>query len=361
MVLKRGDDAEGKGYAWVAGELRRGIVAGNIPAGQPLPSTKQLGSEYGVSSETARRAAKQLEAEGLLESHPRHGFRVLARANDPDRGLPIAFIVSAVDQSGLWGEFHRMLFAGLQQAAQERGWALLAIGAGRRTPHDVMAQLRDCRACGIVLDSMNKPLLDAVAKMGLPAVMMDSWESDMRLDAVVQDSFQGALLAVRHLVERGHKRIGWLGRTTDSAVAQERFGGTVAGIAAAGLPILTEFLQDTPAGSEQQVAHKMLSRRDRPTGLLGLWQDPAVQLVSTADDLGLKLGRDVDVVGWTSEESYPQYTAQFKTGLVPPIMVWSIADLARMAIERLAARRLNPALTPVLVKLPARLKIPEPK
>jgi len=356
MVLRRLE--EDKGYAWLAGQLRRVIVAGGIPAGNVLPSVKQLGSDYGVSSETARRAAKQLEAEGLIVSEPRQGFRVLARANDPDRGLPIAFIVAATEQSGLWADFHRMLFAGLQKAAQERNWSLLAIGTGNRSGREVMAQLRDCRVCGMVLDSMNTDLLDAVACMGLPVVMMDSWEENMRLDAVVQDSFQGALQAVRYLVERGHKRIGWLGQIRESALARERFGGTVAGIAGAGLPVIPEFLTDTPPGKEREAARKLLSRRDRPTGLVGLWQAMAPELLSAADELGLKAGRDIEVVGWSTAEGYESYCSLFKRGQIPPTMIWSIMEVARNAIERLAIRRLNPSLAPVLVKVPARMKMP---
>jgi LacI family transcriptional regulator len=357
MVLRRSEESD-KGYAWLAGQLRRVIVAGDIAAGDALPSVKQIGSEYGVSSETARRAAKQLEAEGLLISEPRQGFRVLAKANDPDRGLPIAFIVSSAEQSALWPEFHRLLFAGLQKAAQERNWSLLAIGAGNRSGREVMAQLRDCRVCGMVLDSMNGDLLDAVAGMGLPVVMMDSWEQDMRLDAVVQDSFQGAMQAVKFLVERGHKRIGWLGHIGEDALGRERYGGTVAGIAGAGLPVIPEFLAHTPGGKEREAAMKLLSRRDRPTGLVGLWQGFPPALLSAAEELGLKVGRDVDVVGWSTEEGYDSYCSLFKRGQIPPTMVWSITEVARNAIERLAIRRLNPSLAPVLVKVPARMKMP---
>lgn len=353
-------DAEGKGYAWVAGKLRTSIAAGEVPAGVALPSTKQIGSEYGVSSETARRAAKQLEAEGLLVSEPRQGFRVMARANDPDRGLPIAFVVSATEQAGLWDEFYRTLFAGLQKAATDRGWSLLAVGAGTRSGREVMAQLRDCRVCGLVLDTMNAELLAAVTALGLPVVMMDSWQVDMRLDAVVQDSFQGALLATRHLIGQGHERIGWLGPIAESTQSQERFGGVAAGVAAAGLKSNPEFMRDSSLPEFNAVARKMLTHRDRPTAVLGLWYGAVKTLVQTALELGLKPGRDVEIVGWTPEENYAgSYRALFKPGCVPPTMVWSMAELTRMTIERLAERRLKPGLSPALIKIPARLKSSE--
>ena len=352
--------AEDRGYAWLAGALRARIAAGEIPAGESLPTVRELGAEHGVSRETARRAVRELVAEGLVASEPRHGHRVQARANDPDRGLPIAFVLGAAEEPGLWNEFYRLLFAGLQSAAARRGWSVLAVGAGRRSAREVMEQLRDCRACGMVLDTMNPELLAAVRKMGLPAVMMDAWDPDMGLDAVVQDSFQGALLAVRYLVGRGHRRIGWLGPIAESSQSRERFGGAAAELAASGLGPEARLMADTPHSGSRAAARKLLAGRSRPTGVLGLWHDAASELVGAARELGLKPGRDLEVVGWSAEEDYDaNYRALFGDGHVPPTMVWSIAELARMTVARLAERRASPAMPPALIKVPTRLRLPE--
>jgi LacI family transcriptional regulator len=353
---------ESKGYAWLAGQLRHAILSGEIPAGESLPATKSLGLKYGTSPETARHAAKQLQSEGLVASEPRQGFRVLARVNDPDRGLPIAFVVSDAEHPGLWDEFYRLLFAGLQNAASVRQWPMLAVGTVGRSGRQIMEQLRDCRACGMVLDCMNADLVEAVAKMGMPAVMMDSWEPEMRLDAAVQDSFQGALQAVRYLISRGHRRIGWLGKISESIQSQERFGGFSAGLAAAGLSVRSEWMQDTPAEKTASAARKLLARRDRPTAVLGLWSDSASELAKASAELGLVPGKDIDIVGWSAEELYETgYRSLFMNAPLPPTMVWSIAELSRVTIARLAERRLNPALAPALIKIPTRLKMPESK
>lgn len=359
VVSKLEDGPDTKGYAWLADQLRQAILTGEIPAGESLPATKFLGKKYGTSSETARRAAKQLQNEGLVASEPRQGFRVLARGNDPDRGLPIAFVVSDAEQPAVWDTLYRALFAGLQNAAAERHWPMLAVGTGGRSGKQLMEQLRDCRACGLVLDAMNTDLIAAVSKMSMPVVMMDAWEAEMRLDAVVQDSFQGALQAVRYLLNRGHTRIGWLGKISESIQSQERFGGFSAALAAANLPVQPEWAQDTPWPSTAAAARKLLGRRDRPTAVLGLWVDAASSLTKAAVELGLTPGKDIEIVGWAAEETYAaEYRAAFGPLPLPPTMTWSIADLARLTIARLAERRLNPALTPALLKIPARLKLP---
>jgi LacI family transcriptional regulator len=345
-------------YPWLAEQLKQAIQAGQVRAGSNLPSTKEIGSKYGVSAETARRAAKQLEAEGLLVSHPRHGFKVHARANDPDRGLPVAFVLSGAEQPGLWNEFNRLLFAALQKAAAERGWSMLAVGTGDRTSEQVIEQLRDCRVSGMVLDAPDPGRLASAEKIGMPVVMMDAWEPAMHVDAVVQDSFQGALLATEHLIATGHKRIGWLGPISDSATSRERFGGATAALAAAGLAIDQKLMADTPWEGLPEAARKMLARRDRPTAVLALWHNSVMALVPAAVEAKLKLGRDVAMVGWSAEEDWNTYRDFYAGGPVQPTVTWKIAELASKTIARLAERRSNPGMTPTLIKVPTRLRLP---
>ena len=83
----------------------------------------------------------------------------------------------------------------------------------------------------------------------------------------------------------------------------------------------------------------------------------AVELVPAASELGLELGRDLAVVGWTSEEDWNTYRAFYGSGPVQPTMTWSIAELARKTIARLAERRANPGLSPTLIKVPTKLRL----
>lgn len=46
-------------------QLRRGIVIGLYPAGERLPSVRELASEAGVNPNTMQRALAQLETDGL--------------------------------------------------------------------------------------------------------------------------------------------------------------------------------------------------------------------------------------------------------------------------------------------------------
>ena len=54
-------------YRQIAAALRELITSGELPSGAPVPSAKTLAQEYGTSLETARKALRLLESEGLIE------------------------------------------------------------------------------------------------------------------------------------------------------------------------------------------------------------------------------------------------------------------------------------------------------
>ena len=82
--------AAGRPYQELAAALKADISGARVAAGGYLPGERQLAEAHAVAPMTARRALKKLEAEGLIAAEARRGWRVLARANDPDRGAPIA-------------------------------------------------------------------------------------------------------------------------------------------------------------------------------------------------------------------------------------------------------------------------------
>lgn len=60
----------------LAGEVRQSLRSGQLRAGDRLPSTRQLASQWGVHRHTVMAAYEELIAEGWLESRPGQGYRV---------------------------------------------------------------------------------------------------------------------------------------------------------------------------------------------------------------------------------------------------------------------------------------------
>jgi LacI family transcriptional regulator len=330
-------------------------------AGQFLPSERQLVSTHGWSGKTVRRALKILESEALIVAESRRGYRVVARALDPDKGCPLAFVVS--NPRGIGTEyFYRRIQGELQVAAGRRGWSLLGVGAEGKTPGEIAEQLQTARACGVIVDSVNPVLLELFGRIGIPVVMVDAWLAGAAFDAVIQDSFAGGLLAVSHLIERGHRRIGFLGHALAGADLQviERYCGVVGGMLRAGLVLPGEMIAEGPFGNPAgmlQAARELLSRPNRPEAVLALWQGATVAVARAARELGLVVGRDFEMVGWSTTEDYEsEFLPNFPEGNVPAAVVWSVADLAETCIGVLMQRRAGPRMPTALTRIPMRVK-----
>jgi DNA-binding LacI/PurR family transcriptional regulator len=258
--------------------IRGEIGSGRLGAGQHLPSVRRLSREHNLACDTVHRAMKALVADGLVAAEPRRGYRVLARGNDPDRGCPVALVLEAPERGGILAE--QKLLTVFQNAAGRRGRPVLAIAAGGQPWREVLEQLRVARAWGVILDTCNQEALALVREQGLPAVVVDSWAPEVAVDCVIQDGYRGSALAAAHLVGRGHRRVGWVGPALSACVPLEleRFSGAAGALASAGIELTPDLRAGTPAkdyAGYVEGLRRMLSRPDRPTAILAMWQTAA--------------------------------------------------------------------------------------
>jgi DNA-binding LacI/PurR family transcriptional regulator len=336
------------------------IAAGNYQVGHFLPPVRELSSEHGLAPETVRRGLKSLEREGILDSVPRHGFRVLSRANDQDRGCPISYVLSAQDPEQAWTGFNRALLGALQAEASRRGWSVMGAGASGREPAEVLERCIASRAWGLIVD-MHSPEIVALARdAGLTVVMVDAWHEEAEVDSVFQDDFLGGMLAGAHLAAAGHESVAWFGPVTGSVHSMGRYGGALLGLRRANARLGAEVGVDLDDPDLVERARRLLSRRNRPRAVMALWSNCAAAVGTAAGELGLKLGRDLDLVGWCAEEMYlTEYAPQFPGGGVPALVTWSIEALAQTAVARLAERRTRHEGPALRIKIPTRLWLPD--
>jgi DNA-binding LacI/PurR family transcriptional regulator len=339
----------------LAQQLREHIHSGKVLSGDYLPTVRELCAGHRLSIETVQRAVRALEAEGLITAEPGRGFRVLARANDPLRGCPLAYLSGTSTDGNALSEFQGQLLRHLRDAAASRGWSLLALKAEGPSAAGLAEQLRTQRAFGAAVDCDSPEVLAALKATGMPLLLLDAWVEGAGIDAVLQDGQGGGVLAARHLLELGCRRLAWFGSVNRNAHTLDRLGGALSALCVEGLAL--ETLVATERSDDLARARDLLSRRDRPEGVLALWQSDALALGRAAVELGLEIGRDFQMVGWCPEELYEtHYAPGFRPGTVPPTVTWSIRTMAETAAARMAERRGNPGLPALRVKVPVCLR-----
>jgi DNA-binding transcriptional regulator YhcF (GntR family) len=142
-------------YNQVARNIRNDIAAGVLRDGQPLPTTRELAEQWGVSVFTITEAMKLLTNEGLIVTKPRAGRVINApeqeARNEIRTSTPQVILIGGYAGSGKT-ELGRIL-------ARETGWPMLdkdtltrpvveaALELIGRSPHDRESEtyLRDIR------------------------------------------------------------------------------------------------------------------------------------------------------------------------------------------------------------------------
>jgi LacI family transcriptional regulator len=191
------------------------------------------------------------------------------------------------------------LTAHIERVAAARGFRVLLTASGP-DPADAIASLMEHRVAAIIVISFtgDQSVLEE-AGPHTPVVCV-GYEGRYGISIAIDDR-RGAKIATEHLVELGHRRIAYLShagvpRKTDRDCG-DGFRSVLrrAGIAP------DRRLTLRVAGSEEERYARMrelLSRPDRPTAVFSAADITAIELMSCAGELGLRIPDDLSVVGF---------------------------------------------------------------
>lgn len=258
-----------------------------------------------VSTATASRAlsnpamvseATRLAVIGAAE---RADYRpnLIARSLRKQQAQSIVVLVPALENP-----FYPEIIRGMESAARKRGYSLV-LGL---TLHDEAVEasylelVHNQRADGVlVLDGGLKHLLDAGKGFGVPAVQVIERLRGADLPWVGIDDRAASMKATRHLIELGHRRIGHISGLARYSVTPDRIAGYRAALKAAGIaydPKLVAAGDFTTPGGEA-AAQKLMASREPPTALFCGNDDSALGALRHLRAIGLRVPRDVSVVG----------------------------------------------------------------
>lgn len=326
--------------------LRKELTSGVLAIGDLLPSVRQLSATYNIAPRTVHKVLQYLEKEGLIFAEPRKGYRVKHNVNDPRKGCPVAFLLESSNYTKT-APLHFTLRVAMENILSTQSGSLLSVFSENKTLEEIMTYLKSGRAWGVLLDTVNRDILNCIKESGMPAVMIDAWVEDAPFDVVLQDNYQGGFQAGHYLAQKGFQDIAWVGPIGASAISRERFGG-----ASSALATMKQFLtpencfECNPTHAEETV-RKLLSSPKRPKAILSLWSEISVAIAKISKELSIEIGADFEMVGWSTEDRYEEYKKNFNNHKAPPTIVWDPERMAQTAINRLWERWAHPHIPPM--------------
>jgi LacI family transcriptional regulator, galactose operon repressor len=166
--------------------------------------------------------------------------------------------------------------------------------------------LLEHRVAGIVMLQLTgeSAIVPELRSQAVPLIVVSCWEEGS--DCVAVDDMEGAMLAVRHLVELGHQRIAYLSSSlVESRADADRFEGYRSAMAAAGLEKAerTAVRWERPAYLRRdphllnEIA-RLVGSEAPPTAFFVSNDLVAVDLIEAVEQLGLRVPENVSVVGF---------------------------------------------------------------
>jgi LacI family transcriptional regulator len=135
-------------------------------------------------------------------------------------------------------------------------------------------------------------------KYAVPHVL--ALRSDGAGPAAVGDDRLGAYLAVRHLLDLGHRRIGLVSGPLHASSARGRHSGYCEALTEAGLPVDESLLVGNSFSMEagESAGRALLDRADPPTAIFAVNDNTAIGVMAAAHAFGLQIPDDLSLVGY---------------------------------------------------------------
>jgi DNA-binding LacI/PurR family transcriptional regulator len=299
----------------------------SAPVGTELPPLTELAKRFSVSKETINRSMRHLAAKGLVRSERGRGTKIIrsfseafplnGRSNRPQGRASPESATSAgavglvlIPRSGMPNPdehvYETPIVAGLQHRLSNEEIHLSYIVINDQAGYGLQRQLgENSRLGGFVFmsDMLDRPTAVRVAALGRPCVVINEEQFEDILTCVVADEEQGVENAVKHLVDLGHRQIGFVWAPHQQQEARLR--GFKKAMKTNGLAIHSKMIFEIDHGNgafQMQEGNKLATwiKRQHPscTALVTSCGELAGGLAQGFKDLGIKLGKQISLIGF---------------------------------------------------------------
>lgn len=306
---------------------------------------KDIAEHLGISHSTVSRA---------LSDHPytnagtkdkvrraveRLGYvpNAAARNLRSDKGSLVGLILPEI-QNELFGTAAQIL----SQRCLKNGLQMVFAASedDAQIEYEHVLALREARARGIILTPTPRMLDKTLALLqDIPVVQFSRRHKRLAAPSVSVDGERGCLVATRHLLQLGHRRIAYVGMESDRSTGAERLVGYLKAHAEYEVVADPSLSRLGPSGPEfgNTAVMDILQSRHPPTALLLGTNALTLGALKAMRQLGMEAPRDLSVVGFGDPSWYALWSPGITTIGVPQV------EMAEAAASHLMRQLAPPA------------------
>jgi len=289
-------------------------------------------ADYPVSKELrtkVEQAARELSFE----------YTFAPRSSRVYQGKEIAVVIPNISNP-----FYMQTINGISAVCYEEGYQMLLCNTMQDAEREeqILRDLYSRRITGVIISSISEDpkLLARYVEKGMIFIQLDQYYEGNGVYNINYDARLGARIAVRHLIENGHKRIAFISTPLTRWTRREIYKGYIEQLRKAEIEVDESlvFIADTDGMGNlskdemrtgEAMARKLVESKCDATAILCVNDMVAFGVIHALNELGVSVPDDISVVGFDdiplAEAFVPALTTihcpAYETGRISAIML----------------------------------------
>ncbi len=329
-----------------------------------MPVTiEDISKQLGVSISTVSRAlngkvdVSEATKERVQQVAQEMGYQPSAAARNlrRQRTEKIGFVFNTAI-SGI-SDYFAEIIAGATTAAEENGHNIVLYTNAGHSPDELLKLCKAREVDGLVLvwDHVPATVIDPLLEEALPFVILGRRVNHHQASYVSPDNYNGALALMRHLLDLGHMRIGFIDRPAMKLTHVDRFAAYRDALEGASIPFDPSLViaTDGEQSNNQSATYQLLDLPSPPTAVIAFHDLIAIDALEAILERGLHVPRDIALAGFDGLSASLLTKPSITTVKQP------LRKIGEQSVQALLCFLANNKQQPIQITLPVQLEIRE--
>jgi LacI family transcriptional regulator, galactose operon repressor len=258
----------------------------------PSTVSKALNSRHDVSEETKQKIVEIANAHDFVPNVFGKNLKKKITEN-----IGVIFRRESRPLSG--NPFYSRVLEGIEAELAINNFNLVLHLLPNDTNGNVPKMIREKQVDGVILGGAIHPdFINNLKSRNMPMVLVDPKIPSRDFQQILIDNEHGAFLAIQHLVQKGHKRIGFISGDLERESFHQRFIGYKKALKLYNISFNEDFVVTGDLEKGYEHTKQLLNLNPRPTAIFATNDVNAIYGYKAAEDEGLKIPDDLAFVGF---------------------------------------------------------------
>ncbi|WP_299130765.1 LacI family DNA-binding transcriptional regulator [uncultured Winogradskyella sp.] len=320
------------------------------------PTIKDIASELNIS---AAAVSKALHNDQRISKETKAAVRRVAKAlNYQPNHLASALRKGKSNLVGVivprtYSNFFSSVLESMEEVLSKAGYNIIITQSNESYEKECknIDTLLFTQVDGIIASMANETVklsyYEKIKAKGIPLILFDRGENDLNVDYIGINDYDSSHMIIKHLVEKGCKRIAHIGGYRRTRIFNNRIRGYVDALKQYKLPIDDHLLTESPLTLEdgRREMQRLLNLENRPDAVYVASDYAALGALQVLNEHKIDVPKDIRLVGFGNEPF---------TSLVSPSITsvhQQSKDIGRLAAQTFLKRIAEPKLKQTLNKI----------